>query len=101
MTMTAGYADVSAAVALFRGLADPTRLAIVRHLALGEHRVVDLTTHLGLAQSTVSGTSPAFATAGWSRLAPTAGRRCTRWPDPSCWICSSPPSTCWTRRVTQ
>jgi DNA-binding transcriptional ArsR family regulator len=55
MTMTAGYADVSAAVALFRGLADPTRLAIVRHLALGEHRVVDLTTHLGLAQSTVSG----------------------------------------------
>jgi DNA-binding transcriptional ArsR family regulator len=55
MTMTARYADVSAAVSLFRGLADPTRLAIVRHLALGEHRVVDLTTHLGLAQSTVSG----------------------------------------------
>ena len=53
--MTARYADVSAAVSLFRGLADPTRLAIVRHLALGEHRVVDLTTHLGLAQSTVSG----------------------------------------------
>jgi len=32
----------------------PTRLAIVQHLALGEHRVVDLTGHLGLAQSTVS-----------------------------------------------
>ena len=26
----------------------------MRHLALGEHRVVDLTAHLGLAQSTVS-----------------------------------------------
>ncbi len=47
--------DVSAAVCLFRSLADPSRLAIVAHLALGEHRVVDLTSHLGLAQSTVSG----------------------------------------------
>jgi DNA-binding transcriptional ArsR family regulator len=42
------------AVELFRGLADPTRLAILQHLTLGEHRVVDLTAHLGLAQSTVS-----------------------------------------------
>ena len=32
----------------------PPRIAILRHLALGEHRVVDLTAHLGLAQSTVS-----------------------------------------------
>ena len=47
--------DVTAAVCLFRSLADPARLAIVRHLALGEHRVVELTAHLGLAQSTVSG----------------------------------------------
>jgi DNA-binding transcriptional ArsR family regulator len=53
--MIAGDTDMSAAVYLFRSLADPTRLAIVRHLALGEHRVVDLTAHLGLAQSTVSG----------------------------------------------
>lgn len=53
--MTAGSTDTTAAVCLFRGLADPARLAIVRHLALGEHRVVDLTAHLGLAQSTVSG----------------------------------------------
>lgn len=45
----------TAAVALFRSLADPTRLALVRHLARGEHRVVDLTAQLGLAQSTVSG----------------------------------------------
>lgn len=55
MPMTTEKADVTAAVCLFRGLADPARLAIVRHLALGEHRVVDLTAHLGLAQSTVSG----------------------------------------------
>ena len=43
-----------AAVLLFRSLADPARLLILRHLTLGEHRVVDLTAHLGLAQSTVS-----------------------------------------------
>jgi DNA-binding transcriptional ArsR family regulator len=29
-------------------------LAILAHLMLGEHRVVELTEHLGLAQSTVS-----------------------------------------------
>ena len=42
------------AVALFRSLGDPARLAIVRRLAEGEARVVDLTRALGLAQSTVS-----------------------------------------------
>lgn len=42
------------AAALFRGLADPVRLAILRQLALGEARVVDLERRLGLAQSTVS-----------------------------------------------
>lgn len=42
------------AVALFRSLADPTRLAIVRRLALGEARVTDLVAESGLAQSTVS-----------------------------------------------
>lgn len=45
---------VTAAACLFHGFSDPSRLSIVRHLALGEHRVVDLTAHLGLAQSTVS-----------------------------------------------
>ncbi|KRF11650.1 hypothetical protein ASG90_17110 [Nocardioides sp. Soil797] len=45
---------LTAAACLFHGFSDPSRLAIVRHLALGEHRVVDLTDHLGLAQSTVS-----------------------------------------------
>ena len=52
--MTTVANDVDIAVCLFRGLADPARLAIVQHLARGEHRVVDLTAHLGLAQSTVS-----------------------------------------------
>ncbi|HEU0285862.1 MAG TPA: metalloregulator ArsR/SmtB family transcription factor [Nocardioidaceae bacterium] len=45
---------LDSAAALFRALGDPNRLAILQHLALGEHRVVDLTEHLGLAQSTVS-----------------------------------------------
>jgi ArsR family transcriptional regulator, cadmium/lead-responsive transcriptional repressor len=43
-----------AAAHLFRGLGDPSRVAILRHLLLGEHNVVGLTAHLGLAQSTVS-----------------------------------------------
>lgn len=47
-------AALTAAACLFRSLGDPSRLAIVAHLALGEHRVVELTEHLGLAQSTVS-----------------------------------------------
>jgi len=57
MTMLLGEvtrADLGAAAALFRSLGDPARLAILRHLAAGEARVVDLTGHLGLAQSTVS-----------------------------------------------
>jgi DNA-binding transcriptional ArsR family regulator len=48
-------ASLAAAACLFRGLGDPTRLAILRHLALGEHKVVELTAQLGMAQSTVSG----------------------------------------------
>lgn len=47
-------ATLAPATALFRGLADPVRLAIVRQLASGEARVVDLERRLGLAQSTVS-----------------------------------------------
>ena len=42
------------AAALFRSLGDPARLAIVRRLAAGPARVVDLVAGLGLAQSTVS-----------------------------------------------
>ncbi len=61
MTMLTGIPDdfgtdgLPVAAALFHGLSDPSRLAILQHLTLGEHRVRDLTEHLGLAQSTVSG----------------------------------------------
>jgi DNA-binding transcriptional ArsR family regulator len=48
-------AGLAAAVSLFRGLADPARLAILQRLVDGEARVVDLTRQLALAQSTVSG----------------------------------------------
>lgn len=63
MTMTKVLSDeplghevgaLTVAACLFHGFSDVSRLSIVRHLALGEHRVVDLTRHLGLAQSTVS-----------------------------------------------
>ena len=47
--------DLLRGSALFRGLADRNRLAIVAVLAGGEQRVVDLTGALGLAQGTVSG----------------------------------------------
>lgn len=46
--------DLTVAAALFHSLSDPARLTILQHLSLGEHRVRDLTEHLGLAQSTVS-----------------------------------------------
>ncbi len=59
MTMTTsgarcGRVGLAPAAALFRSLSDPARLAIVRRLALGEARVVDLVLECGLAQSTVS-----------------------------------------------
>ncbi|MFD1202759.1 ArsR/SmtB family transcription factor [Leucobacter albus] len=50
-------ADIEAlvpATCLFHSFSDPSRLVILQHLQLGEHRVVDLTEHLGLSQSTVS-----------------------------------------------
>ncbi|KQX75906.1 helix-turn-helix transcriptional regulator [Aeromicrobium sp. Root472D3] len=60
MTMTVGLVDpeveepLTAAACLFHGFSDRSRLVILQHLLLGEHRVVELTEHLGLAQSTVS-----------------------------------------------
>lgn len=48
---TDGLAPASA---LFRSLADSSRLAILQRLAAGEARVVDLTRELQLAQSTIS-----------------------------------------------
>lgn len=39
---------------LFQALSERSRLAVLQHLSLGEHKVRDLVAHLGLAQSTVS-----------------------------------------------
>jgi ArsR family transcriptional regulator, cadmium/lead-responsive transcriptional repressor len=51
-----GEADAGllAAASMFRGLGDPSRLAILNHLRFREHNVRELTEHLVLAQSTVS-----------------------------------------------
>lgn len=46
--------DRADAAALLHAFSERSRLLIIEHLLLGEHRVVDLTAHLGLAQSTVS-----------------------------------------------
>ena len=60
MTMTTAESgsefrsELAVAAALFHGLADPTRLAILRRLAGGEARIVDLTSQFGVAQSTLS-----------------------------------------------
>ncbi|WOF21877.1 metalloregulator ArsR/SmtB family transcription factor [Microbacterium betulae] len=63
MAMTAQEAQLSPiaeagalepAAALFHSFGDPSRLVILLHLQLGEHRVVDLMAHLDLSQSTVS-----------------------------------------------
>lgn len=39
---------------IFRALSEPTRLTLIHCLADGPHRVGELSSHLGLAQSTVS-----------------------------------------------
>lgn len=43
------------AACLFHGFSDISRMRIVQHLFTGEHNVKELTDHLGLAQTTVSG----------------------------------------------
>lgn len=50
----AGAEARGAFAALFHALSEPTRLALLDHLATGEHRVRDLVDHMHLAQSTVS-----------------------------------------------
>jgi DNA-binding transcriptional ArsR family regulator len=54
MTAAGAVATGTSVATLFHALSEPSRLTILRHLFLGEHRVVDLVSHLGLAQSTVS-----------------------------------------------
>jgi len=48
-------AEAKLAAKLFRGLADPTRLAILLALQSGERRVVDLVAEVGTSQANVSG----------------------------------------------
>ena len=71
-------AGLAAAASLFRGLGDPSRLAIVEHLLLGQHNVRELTEHLGLAQSTVRRICGVCSTAAWWPCGPWGVRRCTR-----------------------
>jgi DNA-binding transcriptional ArsR family regulator len=47
--------DLAVAAQLFRGMGDPTRLAILTELLAGERRVVDLVEAVGSSQSNVSG----------------------------------------------
>jgi ArsR family transcriptional regulator, cadmium/lead-responsive transcriptional repressor len=54
MTGEVARVELAPAAALFRSLGDPTRLAILRQLAAGPARVIDLVEAVGLAQSTVS-----------------------------------------------
>ena len=61
-------AALTAASCLFHGFGDRSRLAILQHLLSGEHRVVDLTRHLGLAQSTVSKHLACLADCGLVRV---------------------------------
>jgi ArsR family transcriptional regulator len=55
MDCTMAPAGTGLASKLFRGLADPTRLAILLTLQAGEQRVVDLVAELGTSQANVSG----------------------------------------------
>lgn len=52
---TAARTDVQVAAKLFRGLGDPTRLAILLALAGDEKRVADLIVEVGSSQANVSG----------------------------------------------
>lgn len=55
MLLRTDRAALGVAASLFRGLGDPTRLAILQELTGGERRVVDLVAAVGLTQGTVSG----------------------------------------------
>lgn len=55
MPATTETTDVGLVAKLFRGFADPMRLAILEELAAGELRVTDLVQRLGGSQGNVSG----------------------------------------------
>jgi ArsR family transcriptional regulator len=53
--MTIDQSGATLGARLFRGFADPTRLAVVQALAKGERRVADLVAEVGSSQPNVSG----------------------------------------------
>lgn len=55
MTTTQSPPAALAAARMFRGFADPTRVAILMQLLAGERRVTDLVEAVGGSQSNVSG----------------------------------------------
>lgn len=54
MNTTTPTTDVAIAAQLFRGLSDPTRLALLLALLDGEQRVTDLVGRVGTSQANVS-----------------------------------------------
>src|SRR3954447_121027 len=84
---------LTAAACLFHGFSDPSRVAILQHLSLGEHRVVDLTAHLSLAQSTVSKHLACLRDCGLVTAAQRVAPRCTRsTTQKHSWTSGGPPS---------
>ena len=55
MAQAAARSDVQLGAKLFRGFADPTRLAVLAELADGEARVTDLVSRLQGSQGNISG----------------------------------------------
>nr|WP_301548830.1 metalloregulator ArsR/SmtB family transcription factor [Pseudonocardia alni] len=91
--------ELMPAAALFHSLSDPTRLAIVQHLARGEARVVDLTERLGSAQSTVSAHLACLRDCGLVMGRPEGRQMFYSLTRRSCWTCSPPRRGCWGDRV--
>lgn len=54
MNTTAARPEITTAATLFRGLSDPTRLALLLALLEGERRVTDLVAEVGTSQANVS-----------------------------------------------
>ena len=62
--------------------------------------MTDLTSELGLAQSTVSKHLACLHDCALVTCGRRAGHRCTRWPSPRCWTCSPRRRRCWPRLGT-
>ena len=69
--------------AIFHALSEPSRLTILRHLFLGEHRSSTWSPIWGSPSRRSPSISRACATAGWSPRGRWAGPRCSRSPSPT------------------